>query len=1024
MKINSPIKQTALIWCIIALAGMQISAWADSLVNRYSFNETGGIIATDSVSGANATLHGGTEGTASFDGSGHAVLFQNISEDPSTDTNGAWITLPPNILSNYTAVTIEAWTIPTLDETGNPWTRIWDFGDGSGTAQTVADVWCRFGDNTGDGVELDSWTATGGDNYNFSGSPMNDGVENHVVWTGDANTHIAKLYLNGALISTVYNFSNSPAILTAAGGTTNDWLGRSEFPDPLANASYDEFRIYTNAISALQVAADDQNTPDTYPASYGTVTSIILSYNSTNIPQGSSQTPQLLASATGLSGTVDIHDDPGVTWTSSSTNVASVDVQGVVTGVGSGSSTITGTYGSLTVTQAVNVFSLPVTMLHRYSFTESSGSTVHDSIDTSGNSDGTLNGDAAFDGHGQVDLDGTSGTFVNLPAHLLDATNITANAVTLQVWATPYAVNGSFTRLFDFGNIAGANGGNYIYCAPNTATGTTNADGSLSGGGSMRFAVSDATPGDTSEDGVTFNPNLLAHTNIDVVIVFNPNPSRKYLAMYTNGVLAASITTTKSYSAIVDNFSFLGRSTYSADSYYNGSFNEFRIYNGELNKFQIAASDQAGVDTTNFSVGTFTSFALNAGSQPIIAGDGGQVQAIMNFSLVTNVVVNGDATLAFTSSNTNVATINNTGNLLPVGPGSTTITGIYGYVSGATTTYYTNTAVVTFSSASATLIHRYSFTADASDSVGGANGTNVMGSNSGITTGPTYSGGQLQFNNPNFSGPSTSANYVSLPASVLPSSGGATIEEWFTMSGSGFFTESYAFCDDSDATPPTGAGGEYLAHTISAPQGGPVPAGGGNHVVQSLNGYTVGPELDAYGTTPGMGAGGGGYLDDGDTCFSATVISADGTLNYYLYDITTAQGGLQQTISGYPLTAFSFTHAYLGRSAFATDNATSGSMNEFRIYSGAKYSSQIAADFAAGPDTLISTAPKVSVAISAGNVVITWPTNGTSGYTLQSSAVLGSGASWSAVGGITTVGSNYQATVPISGSSQFFELKQ
>jgi hypothetical protein len=244
------------------------------------------------------------------------------------------------------------------------------------------------------------------------------------------------------------------------------------------------------------------------------------------------------------------------------------------------------------------------------------------------------------------------------------------------------------------------------------------------------------------------------------------------------------------------------------------------------------------------------------------------------------------------------------------------------------------------------------------------------------------------------------------------------------MTGSGFYTESYSFCNDSDASPPTGAGGEYLTHTISAPQGGPVPAGGGNHIVQSLNGYTVGPELDAFGTTPGIGAGGGGYLDNGDTCFSATVISADGTLSYYLYDITTDQGGLQQTISGYPLSDFNFTHAYLGRSAFATDNATSGQMNEFRIYTGAKYSSEIAADFLAGPDSLVSTAPKLSVAFSAGNVVITWSTNGTSAYSLESSAVLGSGASWSTVGGTAVVGANYQATVPISGSSQFFRLSQ
>ena len=128
-------------------------------------------------------------------------------------------------------------------------------------------------------------------------------------------------------------------------------------------------------------------------------------------------------------------------------------------------------------------------------------------------------------------------------------------------------------------------------------------------------------------------------------------------------------------------------------------------------------------------------------------------------------------------------------------------------------------------------------------------------------------------------------------------------------------------------------------HTISAPQGGPVPSGGGSHVAQSLAGYGGGAETDAFGTTPGIGAVGGGYLDDGETFFAATVIDGTaGTLSYYLYDISAGGvGGLQQTITAIPLSSYSFTDAYLGRSAFAVDNATSGSINEFRIYDSLKY---------------------------------------------------------------------------------------
>ena len=146
-------------------AGLQLAAWAQpTLVNRYSFNEIGGIIATDSVSAANATLISGTEGTASFNGSGQAVLFQSISEDTSADgTSGQYIVLPPNIVTNYTAITIEAWVIPTLDETGIPWARVWDFGNSSGgtaPAGIIGYQFARFGDSVnGDSVEADSFLA-------------------------------------------------------------------------------------------------------------------------------------------------------------------------------------------------------------------------------------------------------------------------------------------------------------------------------------------------------------------------------------------------------------------------------------------------------------------------------------------------------------------------------------------------------------------------------------------------------------------------------------------------------------------------------------------------------------------------------------------------------------------------------------------------------------------------------------------------------------------------------------------------
>jgi hypothetical protein len=65
---------------------------------------------------------------------------------------------------------------------------------------------------------------------------------------------------------------------------------------------------------------------------------------------------------------------------------------------------------------------------------------------------------------------------------------------------------------------------------------------------------------------------------------------------------------------------------------------------------------------------------------------------------------------------------------------------------------------------------------------------------------------------------------------------------------------------------------------------------------------------------------------------------------------------------------------------------------------------------------------QLTIAPSGNNVIVTWPTNGTSGFNLQSRTNLVVG-SWTAVGGSPAiVGSNYQVTVPASGVAQFFRL--
>ncbi len=244
-------------------------------------------------------------------------------------------------------------------------------------------------------------------------------------------------------------------------------------------------------------------------------------------------------------------------------------------------------------------------------------------------------------------------------------------------------------------------------------------------------------------------------------------------------------------------------------------------------------------------------------------------------------------------------------------------------------------------SAQAALTHRYSFTADATDSVGTANATLVNGATAG--------GGLLNFNNPAFPGSNVPRGYLEIPVTAVPTTGSMTIEQWFTFGGSGFFTEAWTLTDHNNgANQPGASSGQYLAHTISNPQGGPNPSAGGSSLVQTLAGYGGGAETRAFSTTPGQfGFANGGYLDDGRNYMCSAVLDGTaGTLSYYI------NGLLQSTIPAVPLNSYTFTNFYLGRSPFAGDNYVSGTVDEFRVYSHALTTDAIAADFAAGPNVI------------------------------------------------------------------------
>ena len=185
----------------------------------------------DSVGGvawSGTLLNGGTLG------GGILTLNSNLQQHAR---------LPAGIVSTLTNFTIETWV--RLTSTAN-WTRIFDFGNNTArymflTPQNGISTRLRFAISTNSSGSEQQITGTGA---------LTVGAWHHVAVTLNGNT--GNLYLNGVAVGTNAGIILRPATL---GVTTNTYLGRSQWSDPYMNGLLDEFRIYSVALSASEIAA-------------------------------------------------------------------------------------------------------------------------------------------------------------------------------------------------------------------------------------------------------------------------------------------------------------------------------------------------------------------------------------------------------------------------------------------------------------------------------------------------------------------------------------------------------------------------------------------------------------------------------------------------------------------------------------------------------------------------------------------------------------------------------------------------
>ena len=216
----------------------------------------------------------------------------------------------------------------------------------------------------------------------------------------------------------------------------------------------------------------------------------------------------------------------------------------------------------------------------------------------------------------------------------------------------------------------------------------------------------------------------------------------------------------------------------------------------------------------------------------------------------------------------------------------------------------------------AALSHRYSFSADATDSIGAAHGT--------LSNGASISGGAVQLDGVD--------DYVDLPAGeigVPTKFTNLTFEAWFTFEGSPGESDWVRVFDFGDTSESVGT--DYIFMT-------PVSAGGDvrARISDADPGYS-----NEQGPNAGSALSGGSY--------HVAVVYDEVYREMRLYVDGILQGTADITI---PLSSVSDTLAYLGRSLYDADPFLDGSIDEFRIWGGVLSEEQVLRSFIAGADAV------------------------------------------------------------------------
>jgi hypothetical protein len=316
------------------------------------------------------------------------------------------------------------------------------------------------------------------------------------------------------------------------------------------------------------------------------------------------------------------------------------------------------------------------------------------------------------------------------------------------------------------------------------------------------------------------------------------------------------------------------------------------------------------------------------------------------------------------------------------------------------------------------LLHRWSFNetsgTTAHDSVGTANGT-LQGS--AAFTGSGY----VNLPNPG-SSPQTGNSYVSIPGGLLNSLSAVTVECWVTNNG---WNNGNTFVGFSGPIDVNGAGTNYInfySRMYSSISAFEISTPAGDSGLEAL-----GPRVNDNSIASGVPSH-YVFVYDPTTTHSITLYT-NGILSGTQTGVSIPLSSLGTAVGTIGLSVYNQSEAYtLTNNGGSKANCPylNGGISEVRIYNGVLTAADVTATHALGPDLTLGASTTVSLkaTTSGGNVVLTWPTSAAP-FAVLGSPTLGAGAVWTPVSAnLTVVGSNYQVTLPFTGSNQFFRLQQ